>query len=140
MKTNIKTHGAEVTLYIEGTQSCICRELGISPETYHEMHYEMSYKWFEMRGYLEYTARVFLLSPLFHRWWNQQVAQKEQEFIAKYGKHDFPAKLMRDALEEIIVNMDVVPARELLREMHREGTMVLQINPELKLTKPYRHE
>lgn len=139
MKPDFKTHDAVVTLYIEGTKSRVCRELGIMAGAYDEMHYDLSYAWFEHRGYFEYTARVFLVSKTFHRWWNQQVAQKELEFMVRFGKKDLPFNLMRAALEETITEMDVIPARELLRQMHMEGLIILKNNPELRVTKIYRN-
>jgi hypothetical protein len=139
MSTQVKTYREATTFYLEGIKIRVCRELGIGKDAYDIMHYDLAFTWFETRGYFEYTARVFLMSKIFHKWWNQQVAHKEQQFIQEFGRQGLPVDLMRAALEEAIVSMKVVPSRELLRDMHNEGLFVLAQNPELWKIKIYRN-
>ena len=136
MVTN--THRAVVLRYIGGTRSRVCRELQITTAAYDEMHYDLAYDWFKYHAYFEYTARLFLVSPTFHSWWNQQMAFAERAFIEKYGNQGFATGLMRDALAQTITEMNVVPSRELLRLMHAEGMQIMNDNPALKQTKVYR--
>jgi hypothetical protein len=138
MKT-LTTYREATTLYLEGIKSRVCRELSISKDTYDVLHYDLAYAWFEHNGYFEYTARVFLVSKIFHTWWNQQVALKEQHFIIEFGRQGLPIGLMRAALEEKIIEMNVIPSRELLRQMNNEGLAALKQHPELCKIRIYHH-
>lgn len=115
------------------TRLAVCRQVGISVMAYDELHYDLAYVWFESRDYLEYTARVFMLSKIFHTWWNQQLTLLEAEFLIKGGGSV-------EDLTKAILSADIIPSRQLLRQMHNEGRQVLAGNSDLKQTKIYRHE
>lgn len=136
---NGTTHLAVIAGYMDGIRAKICRMLCITSGDYEMMHYELAYMWFEKKGYLEYTARRFLLSKIFHAWWNQQVALEEQKFIIKFRELEYKPDVLRTILETRIKSLDLYPSRELLRLMHAEGTEAIRVNPDLAKLKIYRH-
>jgi hypothetical protein len=116
----------------------ICKVCDMNPGEYDEAHYDLAEEWFRYHDYLEYTARVFMLSASYHRWWNQQLAQVESEFLSKHPYHDLSPDRFRDLLFEAIITMNVHPPAELRRVMHNEGAALLKANPELSEIKMYR--
>jgi len=125
--------------FIENTKDKICRRCAISPELYYTVHFDLAYEWFQYWDYLEYTARVFLVSKIFHWWWNQQLAQLEDEFLHQNYTSELSADRLREALFDKIITMDIIPSRDLLRLIHSEGVRVIKENPELEFLKIYRN-
>lgn len=121
---------------IDRVKRMVCKACGFTPSLYDELHYNLAEEWFRYHNYLEYTAKVFLLSAIFHRWWNQQVAMFEDQFLFQHS-HLAPGQL-RIALTRAIIEMDIHPSAELRREMHNEGMAMLRDNPELNTIKIYR--
>ncbi|OGX23358.1 MAG: hypothetical protein A3K54_00145 [Omnitrophica WOR_2 bacterium RBG_13_44_8] len=111
----------------------------MSPGEYDEAHYDLAEEWFRYHDYLEYTARVFMLSATYHRWWNQQLALVESQFIETYSYKEISAALMRDMLFEKIITMNVHPSSDIRRLMHNEGAAILKSNPHLSNIKMYRY-
>jgi hypothetical protein len=132
-------HNAVIIDFMEHTKHKICKACDISPGYYDMMHYDLAYAWFEYHRYLEFTARVFLLSKTYHRWWNQQLTQEEDQFLRQWGNQSIPSSLLHAALEETITEMEIQPSRELRRDMHNEGMSVIMNNPRLMSLKIYRN-
>lgn len=140
------TYGAYVIPHQEAVaealgriKSQVCRICDLSPEAYDEMHYDLAEEWFRYHDYLEYTARVLMLSPSYHRWWNQQLAFAEDEFLIRYTYSDIAPMRKRKLLFKYIILRNTHPSSELLRKMHGEGTAKIKANPDLMNLKIYRH-
>lgn len=117
----------------------VCKVCGIRPSQYDEAHYDLAEEWFRYHDYLEYTARVFMLSATYHRWWNQQLALLESQFLERYSYKEIPASVMRDKLFEAIITMNIHPSSDIRRVMHNEGALILKSNPHLSNIKMYRY-
>lgn len=133
------THGASVSADLERIRNLVCKTCGLSLTQYDEAHYDLAESWFIYHGYLEYTARVFMVSKTYHRWWNQQVASLEDSFLRRPEYMELNTTQRRESLFVKIVKMDILPASELRRKMHEEGTEILRANPSLAKLKIYRH-
>jgi hypothetical protein len=151
------THSKNISLYINGVspsartfegkmaddmeriKHLVCRACELSPKAYDEAHYDLAESWFIYNGYLEYTAKVFMISKIYHRWWNQQIALIEEEFLRHWGNQMIPAAKLREAMFEEIITMEIHPSRELRRQMHDEGAAALRANPDLVHLKIYRN-
>lgn len=140
MRTEVKTHREIETTFMEGVKRRVCRELNLSSDAYDMMHFDLAYEWFSCHDFLEYTARVFLVSNQYHRWWAVQVVQIESLLLKKWGNQGFSPAKLRSALEAAVLNFSYIPAAGLRREMHNEGIEVLRRSPELKNLKIYHHE
>jgi len=139
MKTEIKSHSEVIAGFMSGIRQKVCQELMISPDAYYMMHYDLAYQWLERKDFYEFIALVYVVSPAFHRWWNQQLAQEEQLFLSKWGRVGLFPRRMREILESFILDMDVKPSPNLRRTMFEEGMQIIKNNPDLKAIKLYRH-
>jgi len=126
--------------FIRVTKIRVCKACALSPDAYDEAHYNLAEEWFRYHDYLEFTAKVFVISKTYHRWWNQQVALLEASFLAKYQGNGMNPGELRNALFNEIITMNLHPAAELRRKMHGEGMAALRADPKLLDIKIYRHE
>jgi hypothetical protein len=124
--------------FLYKTKMKVCRRCALNPDGYDEAHYNLAEEWFRYHEYLEYTAKVFMLSKIYHRWWNQQIAQLEDEFFRKYSLSNLSPGQLREALFTDIITMNIHPSAELRRDMHNEGAALLHNNPDLWHIKIYR--
>ena len=134
-----RTHEAKMAVYMEDIKHRVCKACDLSPKAYDEAHYDLAESWFIYNEYLEYTARTFMVSRIYHRWWNQQIAQIEEEFLRVWGNQNIPAAKLREGLFEEIITMDIHPSSELRRQMHDEGVNAIRSNPDLLKLKIYRN-
>jgi hypothetical protein len=124
---------------MDRTRAQVCHKCNITRDEYDSLHYDLAYAWFEYHKYFEYTARVFIVSKIFHSWWKQQVAQEEQLFLIKYKEREMPSGSLLSALFEHIITMDIHPSAEIRRAMHEEGLRTLKEYPYLWRIKIYRN-
>jgi hypothetical protein len=134
-----RTHEEHVAAFMEDTKHKICHACGLSGSVYDEAHYDLAESWFRYHKFLEYTAKVFMLSKTYHRWWNQQLAQIEDEFLCKLENQQIPTSQLRESLFETIISMNILPASELRRKMHEEGLATFRKDPALLKLKIYRN-
>ena len=134
------SHEIVISDLMRTTKIRVCRACALSPDGYDEAHYNLTEEWFKHHKYLEFTARVFIVSRTYHKWWNQQVALMEASFLAKYNGSGMSPGEMRNALFREIITMNLHPAAELRRKMHQEGMAALKADPSLCNIKIYRHE
>lgn len=135
-----RTHEEHVVDFMDKTKHKICKACDLTQGAYDEAHYDLAELWFRYHDYLEYTAKVFMVSRSYHRWWNQQLAQVEHEFLIKRANRQESVSHVRALLFEAIITMDVHPAAVLRRGMHEEGLAAIRTNPELLNLKIYRNE
>lgn len=133
------THQDAIDSNMARIRQRVCKACDMSHTAYDEAHYDLAESWFVYHDYLEYTARVFMISKIFHAWWNQQLASLENEFLTREGSQSLNTDQLRDAMFGAIITMDIHPSAELRRRMHQEGTSAFRANPELSKLKIYRN-
>lgn len=128
------THKERVRLLAEGTREKMCRVMGITQEQYDMLHYELAHEWLKHNHYVELTARVFILSGSFHRWFRQQAMFAEMNMLHYIGRsqQDLP-EIHRDA----ILNMPMKPSNELRMQITSEGFEAMRRDNELRKIKIY---
>ena len=121
------THKQVVKAEIEAATQDICKILGITPDAYIELRYELAFEWFKHLGYFEQTARYYLVSLSFHNWWSQTVAWREKLSI----HHINNAKNRLEFYRELIITIPVAPHKSLCNAMVNEGIEAIKRNSEL---------
>lgn len=139
MKTLI-THKSKMNLVMLDTKRKVCNRLRITSEKYDLMHYELAYGWLRYNRYLPYIARVYIVSKIFHSWWNQQMAITEIEFLRCTKGSNHTVTQLRNMFFDNAITMAFEPSAELRRMIYKEGESLLNQNPELKKLKVYEDE
>jgi len=132
------THAEEMRRQMDKVRSRVCRLCKMTPEAYEEMHYDIAESWLYAHNYLEYTARTYMLSGTFHRWWNQQASWAERRFLLTNNCDTWPSDVVRRRIHAAIISLDVKPSYELRGHMHAEGLKAILNNQQLAKIRIFR--
>ena len=135
--TTYKTHREVMKERMTETREIICRALHISQDKYIHLHYEMAYGWLEYQGYVEGIARFMIISPTFHRWFNQALSCREEAFIQSILRKKRNASIK--TYIEFMVTMPVRPNDAVWTLIMAESNGIIRNNPDLKNLKIYNN-
>lgn len=121
----------------ETTKTRICRALCLKPEEYDMLHYELAHEWLQERGFPERTARVYILSKIFHNWFRQQAMFVELTLVNRHP--DQPLCEMQEFHRFSITTMPVKPSHGIRIEITEEGLQAIRRNRELLKIKVYEN-
>lgn len=125
-----QTHKMEIYKTQNEVKKQFCCHCNMSLHLYEVAHYEMAYAWLKRQEIYENIARRYILSPSFHRWWNQQLTALEQELLQR-GNFDF-AIYTEEALQ-----LPITPSTALRRQIVKEGSKAIKKNKNLENIKIY---
>ena len=121
------THRETREAYLQEIKEKFCDYLHISEDDYHMLHYELAWAWYRHRNILGDEAMPYLISPGYHRWWNNMLALHEETLMRNYsGPH------RREHYVRQVLNTNLRPGLMLNDRFRNEGEEILKEHPEMK--------
>ncbi len=122
-----KTHKHSIEAMRMRTREQVMRLFSLDADAYAELHFELAASWLNVRGYCVEVARMFMVSGTFHRWWEQQLMQREIVYLRNYAQ--------KASLERYIGFMVTIPQQPsdvLIRQIKDEAILAFSRDSKLK--------
>lgn len=114
-------------------KQCLMHCLGINDEQYHLIRYELAFDYFKEKMYYPAVTRLFILSPTFFRWWDQQLTNYDKAFLAK----NINTRNIINRYKDGVLSLNVFPSQQVAYIIRNEGTRALNKNPDNQKLKIY---
>lgn len=129
------THKKAIKQDNEQIKQQLMQLLGINQDTWYAMRYELAFSYFQSRNFYEASVRIFILSPTFFRWWNQQLFNHDKCFVKNNG-HLGGKQALKPYIESVLT-LDIFPSSPIMEQIRKEGSKAIRSNPAYKNLKIY---